>query len=384
MKKLKVVTIVGTRPEIIRLSMLIPKLDAYTDHVFVHTGQNSDPKLNEVFFQDLGLRQPDVYLNVDTSSMGSVMGDTLKKAEEVFRRETPDAVMILGDTNSAIAAVVAERMHIPVYHMEAGNRSFDNNVPEELNRKMVDHVASFNLPYNDYSMRNLLAEGIHPRFIQKTGSPIREIYEHYKDKIAASTAVQDLGLTANAYFLVSVHRQENVDLPERLEKVLDCLVAVRDHWNLPVLVSTHPRTRVRLEALNRSGLEGIAFHEPFGYLDYNKLQLDAKAVISDSGTISEESAIAGFKAVSLRDSIERPEALESGSMMITGLDPMTLISSLELGLSNTLTSRTPEGYQPADFSDRVLKFLFSTSTKHKNWKNLRGKFNRSRVCYKFF
>jgi UDP-N-acetylglucosamine 2-epimerase (non-hydrolysing) len=371
-KKLKVVTIVGTRPEIIRLSRLIPKLDEYTDHIFVHTGQNSDPKLNEVFFEDLELRAPDYYLNVDTSSMGSVMGDVIKKSEEVFLKEKPDAVMILGDTNSAIAAIVAERLHIPVYHMEAGNRSFDNNVPEELNRKMVDHVASFNLPYNDYSMRNLLAEGIHPRFIQKTGSPIREIYEHYKDKIAVSKAVEDIGLTANGYFLVSVHRQENVDLPERLEKVLDCLVAVRDHWNLPVLVSTHPRTRARLEALNRSGLEGITFHEPFGYLDYNKLQLDSKAVISDSGTISEESAIAGFKAVSLRDSIERPEALESGSMMITGLDPMTLISSLELELSNTLTSRTPEGYQTADFSDRVLKFLFSTATKHKNWKNLRG------------
>jgi len=372
LKKLKVVTIVGTRPEIIRLSRLIPKLDEYTDHIFVHTGQNSDPKLNEVFFEDLELRHPDYFLNVDTSSMASVMGDTLKKAEEVFLKEKPDAVMILGDTNSSTAAIVAERMHIPVYHMEAGNRSFDNNVPEELNRKIVDHVASFNLPYNDYSMRNLLAEGIHPRFIQKTGSPIREIYEHYKDKIAASTAVEDLGLTANGYFLVSVHRQENVDLPERLERVLDCLVAVRDHWTLPVLVSTHPRTRVRLEALNRSGLEGITFHEPFGYLDYNKLQLDAKVVISDSGTISEESSIAGFKAVSLRDSIERPEALESGSMMITGLDPMTLISSLKMELSNESTSSTPEGYSPVDVSDRVLKFLFSTASKHKSWKNLRG------------
>ena len=372
MKKLKVVTIVGTRPEIIRLSRLIPKLDEYTDHIFVHTGQNSDPKLNEVFFEDLELRAPDYYLNVDTSSMGSVMGDVLKKSEEVFLREQPDAVMILGDTNSAIAAIVAERLHIPVYHMEAGNRSFDNNVPEELNRKMVDHVASFNLPYNDYSMRNLLAEGIHPRFIQKTGSPIREIYEHYKDKIAASAAVEDLGLTANGYFLASVHRQENVDLPERLEKVLDCLVAVRDHWNLPVLVSTHPRTRSKLEALNRAGLEGITFHEPFGYLDYNKLQLDAKVVISDSGTISEESAIAGFAAVSLRDSIERPEALEAGSMMIAGLDPMTLISSLELELSNAFTPITPEGYQPTDFSDRVIRFVFSTASKHKEWLNVRA------------
>ena len=371
MKKLKVVTIVGTRPEIIRLSRLIPKLDEYTDHIFVHTGQNSDPKLNEIFFEDLELRAPDYYLNVDTSSMGSVMGDVLKKSEEVFLREQPDAVMILGDTNSAIAAIVAERLHIPVYHMEAGNRSFDNNVPEELNRKMVDHVASFNLPYNDYSMRNLLAEGIHPRFIQKTGSPIREIYEHYKDKIAASNAVEDLGLTANGYFLVSVHRQENVDLPERLEKVLDCLVAVRDHWNLPVLVSTHPRTRVRLGALNKSDVEGITFHEPFGYLDYNKLQLDAKCVISDSGTIGEESSLMGFSAVTLRDSIERPEALETGSIIMAGLNPVNLIQSIALELATSSSGDTPEGYDIALFSERVMKFVFSTALRHKNWKNIR-------------
>jgi UDP-N-acetylglucosamine 2-epimerase (non-hydrolysing) len=371
MKKLKVVTIVGTRPEIIRLSRLIPKLDDYTDHIFVHTGQNSDPKLNDVFFDDLELRKPDYYLNVDTTSMGTVMGDVIKKSEEVFLKEKPDAVMILGDTNSAIAAIVAERMHIPVYHMEAGNRSFDNNVPEELNRKMVDHVASFNLPYNDYSMRNLLAEGIHPRFIQKTGSPIREIYEHYKEKIASSTIVEDIGLTPGGYFLVSVHRQENVDLPERLEKVLDCLVAVRDEWNLPIMVSTHPRTRIKLEALSRNDLEGIAFHEPFGYLDYNKLQVESKCVISDSGTISEEVAISEFRGVSLRDSIERPEALEVGSMILTGLDPRGLVQSVhaELGLKPAIV--TPEGYEVSDFSNRVLKFLFSTSNKFGIWKGVR-------------
>ena len=369
MKKLKVVTIVGTRPEIIRLSRLIPKLDEYTDHIFVHTGQNSDPKLNEVFFEDLELRQPDYFLNVDTSSMGAVMGDTLKKAEEVFLKEKPDAVMILGDTNSAIAAVVAERMHIPVYHMEAGNRSFDNNVPEELNRKMVDHVASFNLPYNDYSMRNLLAEGIHPRFIQKTGSPIREIYEHYKDKIAASTAVADLGLSPGGYFLVSVHRQENVDLPERLEKVLDCLVAVREEWGLPVMVSTHPRTRIRLEALGRKDLEGITFHEPFGYLDYNKLQLEAKCVISDSGSISEESSLMNFPAVTIRGSMERPEALETGSIILTGLSPEHLIRSIRLEGSLGRAKSYPEGYGSLDFSARVLKYLFSTCRLAKQWQN---------------
>jgi UDP-N-acetylglucosamine 2-epimerase (non-hydrolysing) len=367
LKKLKVVTIVGTRPEIIRLSRLIPKLDEYTDHILVHTGQNSDPKLNEVFFEDLELRQPDYFLNVDTSSMGSVMGDVLKKSEEVFLKEKPDAVMILGDTNSSIAAIVAERMHIPVYHMEAGNRSFDNNVPEELNRKMVDHVASFNLPYNDYSMRNLLAEGIHPRFIQKTGSPIREIYEHYKDKIATSNAVGDLGLSPGGYFLVSVHRQENVDLPERLEKVLDCLVAVREKWGMPVMVSTHPRTRVRLEALARKDLEGITFHEPFGYLDYNKLQLEAKLVISDSGTISEESSIMGFPAVTLRSSTERPEALAAGSIIMTGLEPWALISSIELEALTRTRLQMPEGYEVSDFSDRIVKFLFSTCRSVAHW-----------------
>jgi len=371
LKRLKVVTIVGTRPEIIRLSRLIPKLDEYTDHIFVHTGQNSDPKLNEVFFEDLELRQPDYFLNVDTSSMGSVMGDVLKKTEEVFLKEKPDAVMILGDTNSSIAAIVAERMHIPVYHMEAGNRSFDNNVPEELNRKMVDHVASFNLPYNDYSMRNLLAEGIHPRFIQKTGSPIREIYEHYKDKIAASTAVSDLGLTPGGYFLVSAHRQENVDLPERLEKVLDCLVAVREKWGLPVMVSTHPRTRARLENLARIDLEGITFHQPFGYLDYNKLQLESKCVISDSGTISEESSILGFPAVTLRDSMERPEALGSGSIMMTGLNPDNLVRCITLTMSLDSESSLPEGYDSNEFSSKVLKYLFSTCRSAKKWQ---GKF----------
>jgi UDP-N-acetylglucosamine 2-epimerase (non-hydrolysing) len=370
-KKLKVVTIVGTRPEIIRLSRLIPKLDEYTDHIFVHTGQNSDPKLNEVFFEDLELRQPDYFLNVDTSSMGSVMGDVLKKSEEVFLKEKPDAVMILGDTNSSIAAIVAERMHIPVYHMEAGNRSFDNNVPEELNRKMVDHVASFNLPYNDYSMRNLLAEGIHPRFIQKTGSPIREIYEHYKDKVAASTAVEDLGLTPGGYFLVSVHRQENVDLPERLEKVLDCLVAVRAKWNMPVMVSTHPRTRVRLDALGRGDLDGITFHEPFGFLDYNKLQLEAKCVISDSGSLSEESAISGFRAVSLRDSSERPEALEFGSMILTGLSVDGLMANIEAECLLVRDNSLPEGYETTYFSTRVLKFFLSTADKHQDWKGIR-------------
>ena len=366
MKKLKVVTIVGTRPEIIRLSALIPKLDRFTDHVLVHTGQNSDPNLNDVFFKDLELRKPDYYLDVDTSSMGSVMGDTLKKSEQIFKKETPDAVMILGDTNSAIAAVVAERMHIPVYHMEAGNRSFDANVPEELNRKMVDHVSSFNLPYNDFSLRNLLAEGIHPRRVSKTGSPIREIFEKFRHKIIASVIVDQLGLEAQKYILVSVHRQENVDLPHRLEAVLQALSAIHNHFKLPVLVSTHPRTRARLEVENNLSKDGIIFHEPFGYLDYNNLQMNAFCVVSDSGTISEESAILGFPAVSIRDSIERPEALETGSIILTGLDGENLIRSVEVA-TRGYAPPLPEGYQVLDFSERVMRFLFSTASLNSQW-----------------
>jgi UDP-N-acetylglucosamine 2-epimerase len=369
--KIKVVTIVGTRPEIIRLSRLIPKLDEYTDHIFVHTGQNSDPKLNDVFFEDLELRQPDYYLNVDTSSMGSVMGDTIKKSEELILKEKPDAVMILGDTNSAVAAIVAERMHIPVYHMEAGNRSFDANVPEELNRKVIDHVASFNLPYNDYSLRNLLAEGIHPRRICITGSPIREIYEHYKDKIAASTIVEDMKLTQDGYFLVSVHRQENVDQEDRLKKILECLMAVRDEWKLPILVSTHPRTKKRLEEFGLEKVEGINFHEPFGYLDYNKLQMNAKCVISDSGTISEESAIIGFPAVSMRDSIERPESLDAGTIVLTGLNVEIAIASIKVQLSEPRPVAPPAGYGVNDFSARVLKFVLSTAKKSLDWSGAR-------------
>ena len=360
MKKLKVVTVVGTRPEIIRLSRLIPKLDKYTDHVLVHTGQNFDPQLSDVFFKDLELRQPNYYLNVDTSSFGSIMGDTIRKSEEVFLAEKPEAVMILGDTNSAVAAIAAERMHIPVYHMEAGNRSFDRNVPEELNRRMVDHVATFNLPYNDYAMRNLLSEGIHPRFIHRTGSPIREIYEHYKRKIQGSKILEKLELETGGYFLVSIHRQENVDSPGRLKLVLDSLEAVLEEFRLPVIVSTHPRTRKRLDAEFGSRPPGIIFHEPFGYMDYNKLQLEAYCVISDSGSISDESAIMGFPAITLRDSMERPEAFQSGSILLIAPG---MKSSLVMAVEHTLSKRSerylPEGYEARNFSDSVLGLVLS-------------------------
>lgn len=380
--KSTVVTIVGTRPEIIRLSRIIPRLDKTFNHIFVHTGQNKDPMLNDVFFKDLDLRAPDVFLDVDTSSLGAVLGDTLKKIESVYLEHKPDAVLILGDTNSAISAVLAKRMHIPVYHMEAGNRSFDENVPEETNRRMVDHVSDFNLPYTEHARRNLLAEGIHPRRIMMSGSPMREVLEHYRSKIESSTVLKDLGLEPQKYFLVSAHRQENVDFPDRLKGLLNSLKAVHDQWKLPLLVSTHPRTRKQLEAIpGYEAIEGVTFHEPFGFLDYNKLQLNARCVISDSGTISEESSILGFPAITIRDSIERPEVLDFGGIVMTGLsvDSVTaglkemLDSNPEISGAKPVSKNQPDGYGVDDWSRRVARFVLSTINHHHAWAGIRKK-----------
>ena len=374
MTKPTIVTIVGTRPEIIRLSRVIAKLDQTVNHIFVHTGQNYDPKLNDIFFEELGVRKPDYFLDVDTSSLGAVMGDTLKKVEQVFLDHKPDGVAILGDTNSAIAAVLAKRMHIPVYHMEAGNRSFDENVPEESNRRMVDHVSDFNLPYNEYSKRNLLNEGLHPRRLMMTGSPMREIMNHHIDDILASNVLDELKLAPQGYFLVSAHRQENVDVPARLQNLLDTLQAIHQKWQLPVLVSTHPRTRKKLEALpGFKETAGVIFHEPFGFLAYNKLQMNAKAVISDSGTIAEESSILGFPAVTIRDSIERPEAIDVAAIVMTGLKANEVINGLEEVIANPPAADRvlPQGYEVTDFSQRVVRFILSTYGRHHEWAGIR-------------
>lgn len=376
--KLTVVTIVGTRPEIIRLSMVIPKLDRSFKHIFVHTGQNSDPMLSDVFFEDLGLRKPDVYLDVETASLGSVLGDTLKKIEKVFLDHKPDAVLILGDTNSSISAVLAKRMQIPVYHMEAGNRSFDENVPEETNRRLVDHISDFNLPYTEHARRNLLTEGIHSRRVLKTGSPMREVLEHYRSRIEQSGVLGTLQLEPQKYFLVSAHRQENVDSIDRLNDLLDSLRAIHAEWGLPIMVSTHPRTRKKLENVpGYKDIKGVSFHEPFGFLDYNKLQLNAKCVISDSGTISEEASILGFPAITIRDSIERPEALEFGAILMTGLKPGYVLAGLkqvmESGTDGSKKSpaEIPEGYEVTDCSTRVLKIMLSTISRHHDWAGIR-------------
>jgi UDP-N-acetylglucosamine 2-epimerase (non-hydrolysing) len=371
----RVMTVVGTRPEIIRLSRIMARLDETVEHVLVHTGQNWDAALSDVFFKELGLREPDRYLRVDTSSLGRVLGGVLIGMEAAIAELRPDALLVLGDTNSSIAALMARRMRVPVYHMEAGNRCFDLNVPEETNRRLVDHVSDFNLVYSEHARRNLLAEGLHPRRILHTGSPMREVLEHYASDVEDSGILRQLGLEPGGYFVVSGHREENVDQPERLRRLLDCLRAVRRTWGLPVLVSTHPRTRKRLEALTDVGLDadGITFHEPFGFFDYVRLQSQARCVLSDSGTISEEAAILGFAAVTLRDSMERPEALDTGGIIMTGLDPAGVVEAVRVAVDQVAAQGVPcpVDYQVPDTSRRVLDFILSTVRRHHDWAGIR-------------
>lgn len=373
-KKLKVLTVLGTRPEIIRLASVMGTLEKYTEHVLVHTGQNYDYELNEIFFKELGVRQPDHFLNVDTSSLGKVLGEILIKTEEVFLQEKPDAVLVLGDTNSAISVLMAKRMKIPTYHMEAGNRCFDANVPEEINRKLVDHLADFNLVYTEHARRHLISEGLPHRFIYVTGSPMREVLDDKLDQINASQILMELELEEEKYFIVSVHREENVDSRENLTKIISCLESLYDEYNYPIIVSTHPRTKKRLEKLNLS-LEGrdIHFLKPFGFLDYNKLQMKSFCAISDSGTISEESAILDFPAVTIRNAIERPEALDAGSIVLTGLIPDIVLSAVEVATNekNDFPEREiPDEYLVANTSMRVTKLILGTANLTGRWQNL--------------
>jgi len=363
---LRIVTVVGTRPEVIRLSRVLPRLDACSDHHLVHTGQNFDYALNQIFFDELRLRPPDRYLGVDTSSLGHVLGGTLVGVEEALREIEPDALLVLGDTNSCIAALMARRMHIPVYHMEAGNRCFDANVPEETNRRLVDHISDFNLVYTEHARRNLLAEGLHPRRILLTGSPMAEVLDHYAPDIAASNVLERLQLEPGGYLLVSAHREETVDHPDRLGELLATLATAGKRYDRPVVVSTHPRTRKRLTGIEES-VEGLIFHQPFGFFDYVRLQQDAFCVLSDSGTISEESAILGFPAITLRDSIERPEALEAGAIVTTGLDASVVINAIDLvGDQRAAGERpdTPSEYRVLTCSQRVANIIRSTAHSH--------------------
>ena len=372
--RLKVMTVVGTRPEIIRLSATIALLNRETDHVLVHTGQNYDYELNEVFFEDLGLRRPDHFLRADTSSLGAALGTILAGTERVLLAERPDAFLVLGDTNSCISAVIAKRLRVPVFHMEAGNRSFDENVPEETNRRLVDHVSDYNLVYTEHGRRNLLAEGIHPSRILLTGSPMREVLDQNAAQIAASDVLERQGLEPRGYFLVSLHREENVDHPERLRSALASLRALRAEYGLPVLVSTHPRTRKRLEALGDDEKAGLAFHPPFGFHDYVRLQRDARAVLSDSGTISEEASILGFPAVTLRDAIERPEALDAGAILLSGVSPDALLDSVRLTLARARdgAASVPAEYRIGNVSHRVLGAIRSFAHSHHERNSIRA------------
>lgn len=375
MSKIKVMTILGTRPEIIRLSRVMARLDQYMDHVIVHTGQNYDYELNEVFFKDLELRKPDVFLNVDASSLGRVLGNILISIEPVLEDHRPDAVLILGDTNSSIAVIMAKRKKIPVYHMEAGNRSFDPNVPEEVNRQLVDRISDFNLVYTEHARRHLLSEGMSHRRVILTGSPMKEVLDHYRPGIEASSILGNLGLEKGRYALVSMHREENVDNRLNLIALLDALSAVHEQFGVPVLVSTHPRTRKCLEALGRPfEREGIHFAKPFGFLDYNRLQMDAFCVLSDSGTITEESSLLGFPAVTIRRSMERPEGLDTGSIVLTGLDTDVIVQAVKTVAESWYQDRIPP--IPADYridnvSQRVVNLILGTARLSNDWAGVR-------------
>ncbi len=376
--KLKVLTVVGTRPEIIRLSRVMSLLDEHVNHIIAHTGQNYDYELNEIFYQDLGLRKPDFFLNVDVSSLEASVGDIIRKSGELLRTEKPDALLVLGDTNSCLSAYMAKRLHIPIFHMEAGNRCFDFNVPEEINRRIIDHIADFNLVYTEHARRHLISEGLPHRRIYLTGSPMYEVLNYYRPKIDASDIMETLQLSKGRYFVVSVHREENVDNPESLKRILLILNRMAEDYKIPVIVSTHPRTRKRLEASDNSKMNSlIQFLKPFGFTDYVNLQMNSLCTVSDSGTISEESAMLDFPAISLRNSMERPEAQDAGTIILTGFEPNIVLRSIALTIAERKVRNhklIPEEYIIPDASWRILKLVQGLAVLSNKWLGISSKF----------
>lgn len=356
-------TVVGTRPEIIRLSRVIARLDDNLDHVIVHTGQNYDYELNEVFFRDLELRKPDHFLNAAGGSASETIGKIIIEVDRVLAAEQPDALLVLGDTNSCLSVIPAKRRKIPIFHMEAGNRCFDQRVPEETNRRIVDHTADINLTYSSIARDYLLAEGVPPDRVIKIGSPMLEVLNHYRPGIDLSTAVTDLGLEAGRYFLVSAHREENVDVERQLRKLTASLNAIAAQYGEPILVSTHPRTRNRIEQYGLTFDPLVRLLKPFGFLDYIALQKSARAVLSDSGTITEESSILNFPALNIREAHERPEGMEEGAVMMTGLESERILQALAV-LANQKRGderdlRLVADYSMPNVSDKVLRILIS-------------------------
>lgn len=365
MKKsaLRILTIVGTRPELIRLSRIIPLLDETVDHILVHTQQNFDYELNKLFFEELGIREPDYRLDVAAETTAAQIGNILTQADIVLEKERPDAVLILGDTNSSLVAYLARRRHIPIFHMEAGNRSFDWNVPEEINRRIVDHISDINLCYSEQARLYLLREGIHPGSIYVVGSPMAEIYATYRDSILASTILKKENVALGEYFVASIHREENVDDPERLATIMASLEAVARKYSLPMLVSLHPRTKKRIKEAGIVSKQ-LRFIKPCGYIDFVRLQKDARCVLSDSGSLPEEAAVIGFPAVQLRVSSERPEAFEVGSVILTGPHRDSILASIALAISQFKAGSAPcpEVYLRASVSDTVVKLILGLTS----------------------
>lgn len=362
--RMKVMTIVGTRPEVIKLSRVIPELDRCVNHVLAHTGQNYDYELNGIFFRQLGIRKPDHFLNsASADGVAATIGNIITSADQVLAQEKPDALLLLGDTNSCLAAISAKRRKIPVFHMEAGNRSFDERVPEEINRRIVDHISDINLPYTEHARRYLLAEGLRPETVIKTGSPMREVLEYYLPRIKKSAVMRELKLRKGAYFLVSAHREENVDDPHNFADFLSSLAAIQKRWKLPIIVSTHPRTRKRLEESGARLGSGVRFLKPLGFLDYVRLQMNARCVISDSGTITEESSILDFPAITIRQAHERPEGMDEGTLIMSGLKSENVISAIETILYQRKGGKRKfkmvEDYRADNVSEKVVRIILS-------------------------
>ncbi|MHD0315507.1 non-hydrolyzing UDP-N-acetylglucosamine 2-epimerase [Fusobacterium varium] len=362
MKKIKVMTIVGTRPEIIRLSEVIKACDKYFEHILVHTGQNWDYTLNQVFFEELSLREPDYYLNSVGKHLGETIGNIIAKSYEVLEKEMPNALLILGDTNSCLAAVAAKRLKIPVFHMEAGNRCFDQNVPEEINRKIVDHISDINLPYTEHSRRYLLSEGFRKEHIYVTGSPMHEVLMKNMEKIDQSKPLEKLGLEKGKYILVSAHREENIDIEKNFFKLMNGINMIAEHYNIPVIYSTHPRSMKKIEERNFKFNPLVKNLKPFGFFEYNKLQKNAYAVISDSGTLSEESSMLNFPGILIRTSTERPEVLDKGNMIIGGIEGEEIIQAIDMVrtyFEENNRYELPVDYRDINVADKVVRIILS-------------------------
>ena len=363
MKKLKVCTVVGTRPEIIRLSRVMAALNVYCDHIIVHTGQNYDYELNQIFFDDLELRKPDHFLNAAGSNGAETIGNVIIEVDKVLAREAPDAMLVLGDTNSCMAAIAAKRRKIPIFHMEAGNRCFDMRVPEEINRKIVDHTADINLTYSSIAREYLLREGLSPDMIIKTGSPMFEVLGHYRQKIDSSDILSELDLEPGQYFLVSAHREENVDSDFNFRNLVDTLNSIAEIYNLPIIVSTHPRTQKRIDAYGSAFKSNIRLLKPLGFTDYNMLQLKAKATLSDSGTINEESSIMNFPALNIREAHERPEGMEEAAVMMVGLGLERIMQGLKIlenqSFGDARLLSQVQDYSVPNVSEKVVRIIHS-------------------------